>query len=341
MVDPDRLGWDDRRAVEMPPGEGLVPARVAVEHRGAYDLLGAGDELSEGARVSAELRDRASGRLDFPAVGDWVAVRPGAGPRGADLIEAVLPRSSLFVRRAPGRDPRPQVVGTNIDRVFIATSLDGDLNARRLERYLAVVHGGDAEPVVLLTKSDLITHPDELDRARELVASVAPGVEAVPVSVTTGEGIDRLRELIPPATTAALVGSSGVGKSTIVNTLMGADIRQVAPTRADGRGRHTTVTRDLLVLPDGGLVVDTPGMREVQLWDGSGLDRVFPEIAARAAGCRFSDCRHLTEPGCAVREAVERGEIPPERLASRHRLERELADLHGELEQRGWGTPLH
>ncbi|HEC08547.1 MAG TPA: GTPase RsgA, partial [Acidimicrobiales bacterium] len=231
MVDPDRLGWNDRRASEMPPGEDLVPARVAVEHRGAYDLLGMGDDLAEGARVSADLRDRASGRLDFPAVGDWVAVRPGAGPRGADLIEAVLPRTSLFVRRAPGRDPRPQVVGTNIDTVFIATSLDGDLNPRRLERYLAVVHGGDAEPVVLVTKTDLVSEGRELDRARALVASVAPGVEVVPTSVTTGEGLDRLVELIPEGRTAALVGSSGVGKSTIVNAMMGREVQQVAPTR--------------------------------------------------------------------------------------------------------------
>lgn len=335
MVDPDRLGWNDRRASEMPPGEDLVPARVAVEHRGAYDLLGMGDDLAEGARVSADLRDRASGRLDFPAVGDWVAVRPGAGPRGADLIEAVLPRTSLFVRRAPGRDPRPQVVGTNIDTVFIATSLDGDLNPRRLERYLAVVHGGDAEPVVLVTKTDLVSEGRELDRARALVASVAPGVEVVPTSVTTGEGLDRLVELIPEGRTAALVGSSGVGKSTIVNAMMGREVQQVAPTRADGRGRHTTVTRDLLLLPGGGLVVDTPGMREVQLWEGTGLDLVFPEIAARARECRFADCRHISEPGCEVRAAVERGEIAAERLAGRHRLEEELEELRGELEERG------
>ncbi len=335
MVDPVRLGWDETRAAEMPPGEDLAPARVAVEHRGAYDLLGLGDEAAEGARVSAELRDRATGRLDFPAVGDWVAVRTGAGPRGADLIEAVLPRTSLFVRRAPGRDPRPQVVGTNIDTVFIATSLDGDLNARRLERYLAVVHGGNATPVILLTKADLVTDRGELDRARELVSEVAPGVEIVPVSVTTGQGLDRLAELIPPARTAALVGSSGVGKSTIVNTLMGREVQQVAPTRADGRGRHTTVTRDLLVLPGGGLVVDTPGMREVQLWDGSGLDLVFPEIAARALQCRFADCRHVSEPGCAVLAAVERGEIAAERLAGRHRLEEEVEELQTELRERG------
>jgi len=317
--------------------ESLALGRVAVEHRGFYDVLGLGDgplELTEGAAVTPVLRRSVEGPTDFPAVGDWVVIEPFGGANRSHAIHHVVDRSSLFVRRAPGREPKPQVVGANIDLVFIVSSLDGDLNPRRLERYLAVVWGGGARPVVVLSKSDRV---DSTSGAEALVASVAGGVDVVVASAATGEGIDDVQAHVPLGVTAALVGSSGVGKSSIINRLLGDEVQQVAATQRDGRGRHTTIRRHLLPLPSGGLMVDTPGMREVQLWDGAGLPSVFPEIWDAAEQCRFADCSHRDEPDCAVRSALRSGDIDIDRMEGLERLTDELDDLEAEVERRRRG----
>jgi len=338
MSEPDRtrlgrIGWSSDRNHAVATE---ATARVAVEHRGYYDLMGVLSdpfEIVEGAAVIPSFRKAAQSPVDFPAVGDWVSIDRGDAARSAPTITAVLDRKSLFVRRAPGREPRAQVVGANIERVFVVTSLDADLSPRRLERYLAVVWGGGAEPVVVLSKSDMADE-SEVDRAVALVASVAPMVPAVVTSIVDRRGMAELEELVPPALTAALVGSSGVGKSSIINSLLGDQAQAVAATRRDGRGRHTTIRRHLIPTPRGGMIIDTPGMREVQLWNGEGLANVFADVFEAAEQCRFSDCRHRDEPACAVLAAVSRGSIDHDRLAGLHRLVDELDELSDEIARR-------
>ena len=326
---------DSASTVDGP--ESLVIGRVAVEHRGFYDVLGLGDDPLEptgGAAVTPVFRRRVASPIEFPAVGDWVVIEPFGGANRAHAIHHVVDRSSLFVRRAPGREPKPQVVGANIDVVFVVSSLDGDLNPRRLERYLAVVWGGGARPVVVLSKSDRV---DNTHGAEALVRSTSGDVDVVVASATTGEGIDQVQAHVPAGVTAAVVGSSGVGKSSIINRLLGDEVQNVAATQRDGRGRHTTIRRHLLPLPAGGLMVDTPGMREVQLWDGAGLPSVFPEIWDAAGQCRFADCLHRDEPDCAVRDAVKIGSIYIDRMDGLNRLTEELDDLEVEIERRRRG----
>jgi len=328
-----RLGWSRDRNDAV---AGAKAARIAVEHRGYYDLMGVLPdpfEIVEGAAVITSLRKAAKSSVDFPAVGDWVVLGVTKEASSAPAIQAVLDRKSLFVRRAPGREPRAQVVGANIERVFVVTSLDADLSARRLERYLAVVWGGGAEPVVVLSKSDMADET-EVAQAVDLVRSVAPLVPAVVTSIVDGRGLEELEEFVPPALTAALVGSSGVGKSSIINSLLGDQSQAVAPTRRDGRGRHTTIRRHLIPTPTGGMIIDTPGMREVQLWNGDGLANVFADVYEAAQQCRFSDCRHRDEPACAVLAAVSRESIDRDRLAGFHRLVDELDELSDELARR-------
>jgi ribosome biogenesis GTPase len=327
------LGWTPSRAV----GLEHQLARVAVEHRGFYDVLGMETdpyELTEGASVTAPMRRAASSPLDFPAVGDWVDVERAAGPNDSHVIHRLVPRTSLFVRRAPGREPKPQVVGANIDTVLVVSSLDGDLNPRRLERYLAVVWGGGATPIVVLSKSDQVSGTAG---AEELVRTVAGGVDIVVSSIESGEGIEAVRALLPYGSTAAVVGSSGVGKSSLINELLGDEVQNVAATQRDGRGRHTTIRRHLIPMPGAGLIVDTPGMREVQLWDGAGLPNVFPEIFEAAQECRFSDCSHRDEPNCAVIGGLRDGTIDSDRMEGLNRLQAELDDLDDEIERRRRG----
>lgn len=326
-----RLGWTSDRNAEA---ASLPAARVAVEHRGYYDVLGLADdpfELTEGASVVASLRRSANSPLDFPAVGDWVSVRPGAAAGKSHAIEAVLARQSVFLRRSPGREPRPQVVGANINRVFVVTALDGDLNARRLERYLAVAWGGGAEAIVVLSKADKVADTDD---ALKLVRRVGTDVRIVVASLSDGRGIEELRDLVSPGLTVALVGSSGVGKSSIINTLLGEDVHAIGDTQRDGRGRHTTIRRHLLPTANGGFIIDTPGMREVQLWNDAGLPMVFGEIYEAAESCRFADCRHRAEPACAVRDAVASGLIDANRIEGLERLLDELEVLSEEITRR-------
>ena len=271
------------------------------------------------------MRHHAASPLDLPAVGDWVAYRPGAQSDGA-VVEAVLPRRTAFVRKTAGFEAVEQVVAANVDVVFCVTSLVDDLNPRRLERYLTLAWESGAEPVVVLTKADLCENVEAA--VAQVSAASTFGVPVHVVSAVTGEGIDELSAHLAGGRTATLVGSSGVGKSTLVNRLAGSERLATAAVRADGRGRHTTTHRELVVLAAGGCLIDTPGMRELVLWDAEeGLDRAFEDVDDLARECRFSDCEHRTEPGCAVRAAIATGALDAARLESFRHLQRELRYL--------------
>jgi ribosome biogenesis GTPase len=325
-MDLTALGWSPRLAEGFAAhaAEGLVPARVALEHTHIYRVITeAGEWL---ARVSGRLRHRATARVDFPAVGDWVAVEPAV--EGAEArIRAVLPRHSRFSRRAAGDPTEEQIVAANVDTVFLVSGLYGNFNPRRIERYLVVAAESGARPVVVLNKSDLVDNPGA---AVESVRSLAPDVEVVAVSCRRPGSVDVLRQYIGFGRTGALLGSSGVGKSSIVNELVGQELLRTRDVRDwDSRGRHQSTARQLVMLAGEGVLIDTPGMRELQLWEsgesGESVAETFADIEERAAECRFRDCRHLTEPGCAVRAAVEAGEIPAKRLASFQKLSDEQA----------------
>jgi ribosome biogenesis GTPase len=301
-------------------GDGLVPGRVTSGHTHVYRVCTEeGEWLAE---VSGRLRYGAGGPQDFPAVGDWVAVitRPAEGRAS---IHFVLPRRSAFVRRAAGERDQPQVLAANVDTVFLVAGLDGDFNPRRVERALVLAWESGADPVIVLNKADLAV---DIEARRQEMEGAASGVPVLVVSARDGSGLDALCPYLVAGRTIALLGSSGVGKSTIANRLLGDERLRTAAVRAhDQRGRHTTTHRELLFLPGGAILLDTPGLREIQLWAGDeALAAAFSDVSALARRCRFRDCRHQGEPGCAVQAAVESGTLAEDRLASHHKLEREL-----------------
>lgn len=321
------LGWDSSRKDQLE--EGLIPARVALEHRGSYVILAARGEMA--AQITGRLRHETSSRGDMPAVGDWVAVRPIPGEERA-MIHYVLPRRSHFTRKVAGFETEEQIVAANIDVVFLVSALNQDQNLRRVERYLTLAWESGAIPVIVLSKSDLC---DDIDTAIADFAAIAPGCAIHAVSIVTDEGFEELATYLVGNKTIAFLGSSGVGKSTIVNRLLGADRQVVREIRHDGKGRHTTTHRELMRVPGGGLMIDTPGMRELQLWGtDDGLDSAFSDISELAEGCRFNDCTHTTEPGCRVIAALEDGNLPADRLESYRKLERELAFLERKKDKR-------
>jgi ribosome biogenesis GTPase / thiamine phosphate phosphatase len=284
------------------------------------------------ARVSGRLRHQAAQRVDFPAVGDWVAVEPPA--TGGDArIRRVLPRASRFSRRAAGDPTVEQIVAANIDTVFLVSGLDGDFNRRRIERYLVVAWDSGATPVIVLNKADLVGNPAEILAE---VRAANSGVDVYAVSCRDPQSLEPLRDHLAFGKTGALLGSSGVGKSSIVNQLIGQELMRTRDVRtSDSRGRHTSTARQLVLLPGHGVLIDTPGMRELQLWDaGESLGGAFTEIENRGADCRFRDCQHRSEPGCAVRAAVEAGEIPAERLDSYYKLAAEQAFQARQIDER-------
>ena len=332
------LGWDaswaaafaaaveatDVRAVGT-----VAPARIVAEHRERYVLGGEDGERS--AVLAGRVRHEADTREDLPAVGDWVGAWPGSGD-GTAVVRFVVPRRSAFIRKTAGDTTSAQVVAANVDVALIAAALGGDLNARRLERYLTLAWESGALPIVVLTKCDL---GGNVAASVAEMSIAAPGVEVLAVSAVTGDGIDALAAHLFPGRTAVLLGSSGVGKSTLVNRLLGVDRQRTATIGDDGRGRHTTTHRELVRLANGSLLIDTPGMRELQLWTADdGLGSAFADVEELATQCRFSDCEHDSEPECAVRDAVGQGTLPAGRLESWHRLRRELAYLARKQDER-------
>jgi ribosome biogenesis GTPase len=309
-----RLGWNEQRQAQLDSlGEpALLAARVSGEDRGRYQLLGC--EVGA-ARLAG--RWRFEGAL-VPAVGDWVAVQP---EQEVGVIRHVLPRTSLLERKRPGAE-EAQVVAANVDLVLVVVSAEREPNLRRIERTLAVVAAGGARAVVLLNKSDLATDPS---RGVEEVRSVSADITCLATSVTQGTGITEVRAFLGPGVTAALLGPSGAGKSSLINALLGDQRLATGAVRAaDGKGRHTTTRRQLIELPEGGALVDTPGMRELGLWDaGEGIERAFSDVTALAAACRFRDCQHRGEPGCAIVAALDAGQLDARRFASFDKLRRE------------------
>ncbi len=318
----NKYGWDREWEAEFEAfaGPGLVPGRVVKQARDLSTLVTPVGELA--AEVTGRFRHAAAGPADFPVVGDWVVVEPSAG--GPALIHALLPRRSAFARKVAGEEVEAQVAAANVDTVFLVSGLDGDLNLRRIERYLATALESGAAPVVVLNKADL---RQDLDDIAAEVASVAPGVPVAAVSAMAEGGLAALEPYLVPRRTVALLGSSGVGKSTIINRLLGEERFRTSSMSdaAAGRGRHTTTSRELVRLPNGALLIDTPGIRELQLWSGEeGLERAFEDIEALAGRCRFPDCRHEREPGCAVRAAAKDGRLDARRLESYLKLRREI-----------------
>ncbi len=308
-------------AFEEQAGDGMSPGRVTAEHRGAYTIVADVGEMP--AEPTGKLRYFSDSREDLPAVGDWVLATVLDGGKHA-VIHGVLPRRTALVRKEAGVGYGGQVIAANVDRVFIVQGLDGDFNPRRIERYLVLVREGGAAPVVLMSKSDLLS-PEELSEKLPQVERSAGDCPVIAFSAVSGEGIPDIRRILAQGTTVCFVGSSGAGKSTLINALAGKEILATAEVRAhDSRGRHTTTSRQMLLLPEGGIVIDTPGMREVGLISADGSsDSVFPDIAKLAESCRFADCSHTSEPGCAVIGAIEAGELDESRFESYHKLRRE------------------
>jgi ribosome biogenesis GTPase len=318
-------GWTARESALFQPhaANSLVPGRVIAEHRGSYAVAVSGGEVAAG--VSGRFRYDAAGSGDYPAVGDWVALELGNDADRA-VIREVLPRQTRFVRPARGDVAGAQVVAANVDLVLLVTGLDHDFNPRRIERYLALAWSSGAEPVVVLNKVDLCQ--DIAGRLAD-VSLVAPGVPVRVLSARSGNGLESLTPLLERGRTVALLGSSGVGKSTIVNALLGYERQQTGDVRADDqRGRHTTTTRELLATPSGALLIDSPGMRSIGMWETEqGLVDAFADITSLALDCRFNDCTHGGEPGCAVQLAINTGDLPASRLESHRKLARESAAL--------------
>ena len=318
-----RIGWNRDRADDLNRTHpGLQAGRVAVEHKGSYTLFTARGEVR--GVITGRMRHATILRADLPVVGDWVATRP-IDNGDQVVIEALLPRQSAFSRDIAGLTTEEQVLAANVDVLLILAGLDGDLNLRRVERFLTLAWQSGATPVVVLSKIDQC--PD-LQNVLSRVESIAPGVDLHPICGLDGTGIEPLRQIFREGQTGALVGSSGVGKSTLINHLVGGSVMTTREVRWDGKGKHTTSHRQLIPLAEGGCVIDTPGLREVRLWDADeGVDTSFSDVVQLAQGCRFNDCSHGHEPGCDVLAALEDGRLDRDRLANYRKLTRELAAL--------------
>lgn len=313
-----QLGWTKEHTQAFSKYTGpYVPGRVACRQKTVWEVFIDGGSVTAGISGALKKLNR------FPAVGDFIVLlhQPEAG---SSVIVDILPQKSVFTRGTSAQEGTDQVIAANIDIVFIVTAAGHDLNARRIERYLTIAHASGAKPVIVINKSDLTTDPALLT---DEIIPVASGIPVIPVSALSGDGISRLEPFLTPGTTIVLIGSSGVGKSTLINRLLDRTIQETSVIRDyDGKGRHTTTVRQLFVMKSGALMIDSPGIREVGMGTASGgIDETFPDISALAAGCRFSDCRHEQEPGCAVQEAVKNKTLSSLRLENYHRLMREIA----------------
>jgi ribosome biogenesis GTPase len=319
------LGWNSFFDNNYSPyrQQGLIPARISQQHKTVYRAFCEQGEVA--AEVSGKFRHGIVSPGDYPAVGDWVAISH-LPDEDKGLIQALLPRKSAFLRKTAGIKTTEQVVAANIDTAFIVCGLDGDYSPRRIERYLAMAWESGASPVIILNKADLCE--DVEGRVAE-VEALAIGVAVHPTSVERQQGLDIITGLLSPGTTGAMLGSSGVGKSSIINRLLGEERLRVNDVRqSDDRGRHTTTFRQMIQLPAGGIIVDTPGMREIQLWgDQDAVERAFDDIEGLAASCKFRDCRHQSEPGCAVTASLENGTLDRKRYESYVKLKKEMRYL--------------
>lgn len=314
-----KAGLTPRFEQEATMFEGLYLARVSEQHPGFYTVIT--ENAIVQAKVSGKMDFMACDGRDYPAVGDWVMVDRLNDDGEHAIIHHILSRKSMFVRKAAGTSRQIQVIAANIDMVFICMSLNNNFNLRRLERYLSVAWDSMATPVIVLTKSDLCG--DITDRLSEVYA-IALGVDVLVTTSMSQDGYQAVSKYIEPGKTVAFIGSSGVGKSTLINRLLGVEILATQDIGNTDKGRHTTTNRQLIVLPNGGVVIDTPGMRELQI-EGADISKSFADIEELAQNCRFSDCTHQSEPGCAVQLAIETGELPDERLRSYRKLQTEAS----------------
>lgn len=325
MQNLESFGWNEFFANSFAPfaEQGYSVGRVAVQHKTQYELYTEHGEMR--AETTGKMQYAARSKEDLPVVGDWVIIRPR--DQSMATIYDFLPRQSKFSRKAAGKKTEEQIVAANIDTVFLVSGLDGDYNLRRMERYLVVAWESGANPVIVLNKVDLC---GDIAQVMQEVDAIALGVPVIVMSALNNQGLEELMSYIKKGTTGALLGSSGVGKSTIINHLLGEEILQTREVREDdSRGRHITTRRELILLPSGGLLMDTPGMRELQIWGGDeGIRDAFEDITELAQQCRFRDCQHHAEPDCAVQQAIENGVLAPDRFESYLKLQKEIAYLH-------------
>lgn len=330
-MDLTKLGWNSffekgyKEFIENNAKENIdyEPARIFSEARGYYKIYTkAGEYMAE---VSGKMRFMAFEKRDYPAIGDWVVVSVRGNEENA-IIHGVLPRKSKFSRKEAGLKTNEQILTSNVDTVFLVNALNNNFNVRRIERYLILAWESGANPVIVLSKADLC---DDIDQKVNEVELSAIGVPCHVVSTVTGQGIDELKQYFSEGKTVSLLGSSGVGKSTLINFIMGREVQKTSSTReSDDKGRHTSTSREMFLLAEGGLIVDTPGMRELQLWNADeGISETFTDIEELSKQCKFRDCTHEKEPGCAVREAIEQGVISADRLTNYRRLQKELRHI--------------